>query len=64
MSDRVPLKVVFVCPKCPSIYQATQRATHDSAGQFDCIGCGAKVHVWAGKYDYTDWQKFGTGTKH
>jgi hypothetical protein len=54
----------IVCPKCPSIYQATQkRAAHDSVGRFDCSGCGAKVHVWSGRYDYTDWQTFGAGTK-
>ena len=58
MNDRAPTTVVFVCRKCDTTYSATQSAKRDSEGQFNCPSCAGNVHVWAGRYDYTDWKAF------
>jgi hypothetical protein len=49
--------VVFACPKCGTIYRATQRrgpGTH--FGVFNCIACHAQVYAWSGLYDFLDWK--------
>jgi len=59
MFSQAPISVIFVCPKCASVYVATQERRRDKlAGQFDCTTCGAVVHAWSGAYDYPDWRIF------
>src|SRR6267142_2023256 len=59
MVSGVHTTVVFICPKCGLSFQATQERNHGRPpGQFNCTGCGAEVHTWSGKYDYTRWQAF------
>jgi hypothetical protein len=56
MSD-IQTTVVFACPACGTIYQASQRrgpGTH--FGVFNCIACHTEVHAWNGLYDFLDWQ--------
>ena len=36
----------------------------DRAGEYNCAPCKTNIHTWSGRYDYDDWQTFGTGTKH
>jgi hypothetical protein len=52
-----PTTVVFSCPKCGLVYQATQQ--HDPInrpGRFDCMHCRATVHSWTDVYDYVVWK--------
>jgi predicted RNA-binding Zn-ribbon protein involved in translation (DUF1610 family) len=59
MVSGVHTTVVFICPKCGLSFQATQERNHGRPpGLFNCTGCGAEVHTWFGKYDYTRWQAF------
>jgi predicted SprT family Zn-dependent metalloprotease len=65
MTDRVQTTVVFICPGCGQTYQAIQKPQRDDrAGEYNCAPCKTNIHTWSGRYDYDDWQTFGTGTKH
>jgi hypothetical protein len=56
MSSRHQTIVIFACPKCPAIYQATQNVVPATCfGIFHCIKCTAQVYAWQGRYDFSDW---------
>jgi hypothetical protein len=49
--------VVFACPKCGAVYQATQHQVPDTSfGIFNCLACHAQVYAWNGAYDFSDWK--------
>jgi predicted RNA-binding Zn-ribbon protein involved in translation (DUF1610 family) len=57
MFGQAPIGVVFVCPKCTSLYVAMQERRREKiTGRFDCTDCGAMVHAWSGVYDYPSWR--------
>jgi hypothetical protein len=57
MSSRHQTTVVFACPKCGAIYQATQYQVPDPRfGIFNCLACHTQVYAWNGLYDFLDWK--------
>ena len=49
--------VIFACPKCGAIYQATQHPVPDTRfGIFNCLACHTQVYAWNGLYDFVDWE--------
>jgi predicted RNA-binding Zn-ribbon protein involved in translation (DUF1610 family) len=49
--------VVFACPKCGAIYQATQYQVPDTRfGIFNCLACHTQIHAWHRAYDFSDWR--------
>jgi predicted RNA-binding Zn-ribbon protein involved in translation (DUF1610 family) len=52
-----PITVVFACPKCATVYRASQyRGVGTHFGAFNCVACHARVYAWQGLYDFLDWQ--------
>jgi hypothetical protein len=58
MSSRAqPITVVFACPECSAVYQATQHQVPDTSfGIFNCLACHAQVYAWNGAYEFSDWK--------
>jgi predicted RNA-binding Zn-ribbon protein involved in translation (DUF1610 family) len=48
--------VYFACHECGRLYLTSQQS-HHGRGYFDCRDCGASVHTWSGRYDFTDWRR-------
>jgi hypothetical protein len=52
-----PITVIFACPKCATVYRASQyRGTGTHFGVFNCVACHAQVYAWSGIHDFLDWQ--------
>jgi predicted RNA-binding Zn-ribbon protein involved in translation (DUF1610 family) len=57
MTSGIRTTVVFSCPKCGRIYQATQEHVAEKrAGGVDCQDCGTVIHTWYGFFRYADWK--------
>jgi hypothetical protein len=57
MSRKIPVTVLFSCPKCGLGYQAMQEHVPKTiAGRFVCMDCAAEVHTWSGFYDFIVWK--------
>src|SRR5665213_1853012 len=50
------IDVIFCCPNCDLIYQATQERAPGRGGRFDCMKCNAEIHRWSGEYDFVVWR--------
>ena len=58
MTSGTQTTVIFSCPKCGALYEATQEQHPDKHfGNFKCEDCKAEVHAWAGIYDFFDWKE-------
>ena len=56
MSNDFQVIVHFSCPRCGTIYAASQQEQPGRhPGFFHCRACGAPVHEWSGRYNFTDW---------
>jgi hypothetical protein len=55
------ISVYFICHHCERLY-LTSQARSRSPGHFDCTDCGKPVHEWFGHYEFTNWQRVGSGT--
>ena len=52
------INVLFSCPRCFKLYQASQDLLgrgEQRYGRFDCPVCQTLIHAWAGSYDYAVW---------
>jgi hypothetical protein len=57
VSASKPITVVFACPRCSTIYRASQyRGVGPHFGVFNCVACRAQVYAWSGIHDFLDWQ--------
>jgi hypothetical protein len=57
MTSGTQTTVIFSCPKCGLLYQATQEQCPDKHfGTFNCGDCKTSVHSWSGVYDFFDWK--------
>jgi hypothetical protein len=53
----VRIDVIFCCPRCGLIYQATQeRVPIKRGGRIECMKCNAEIHRWSGEYDFVVWR--------
>ena len=58
MTSGTQTTVIFSCPKCGALYEATQEQHPDKHfGNFKCEDCKVEVHAWAGIYDFFDWKE-------
>jgi predicted RNA-binding Zn-ribbon protein involved in translation (DUF1610 family) len=57
MTGATQITVMFSCPKCGALCDATQEQHPDEHyGKFKCQDCGTEVHAWSGIYDFVDWK--------
>jgi len=50
--------VYISCPECKMIYVVSQQLCDTpQAGRFNCEDCGQPVHLWRGRYNFSDWKR-------
>jgi len=56
MTNAFRLIVYFSCPRCLTVYAASQEEQPKKcSGAFHCGRCATPVHKWTGDYDFRDW---------